>query len=52
MTTLATSSATPLPDTTVLQARLHRAERMNRLKSLGLIMPLILFMVVVFLVPL
>ena len=39
-------------DTESLKAKLHRAERINRLKSLGLILPLIIFLIVVFLVPL
>ena len=39
-------------DTESLKAKLHRAERINRLKSFGLILPLIIFLIVVFLVPL
>ncbi len=39
-------------DTESLKVKLHRAERINRLKSFGLILPLIIFLIVVFLVPL
>ncbi len=39
-------------DTESLKTKLHRAERINRLKSFGLILPLIIFLIVVFLVPL
>lgn len=47
------SDTLPQPvDTESLKAKLHRAERINRLKSFGLILPLIIFLVVVFLVPL
>ena len=37
------SGLSPQLDTTSLQQRLHRAERINRLKSLALIAPLVLF---------
>ncbi len=52
---LSTTITDTLPqpaDTESLKAKLHRAERINRLKSLGLILPLIIFLIVVFLVPL
>ncbi len=45
--TLAPSST----DTSSLQQQLHRAERRNRLKSLALIAPLVLFLLVIFLLP-
>lgn len=38
-------------DRTLLKARLRRAERMKRLKALGLIAPLFLFLLVTFLLP-
>lgn len=48
---LSTTITDTLPqpaDTESLKAKLHRAERINRLKSLGLILPLIIFLIVVF----
>lgn len=52
MSTTITDSLPQPVDTQSLKAKLHRAERINRLKSFGLILPLIVFLVVVFLVPL
>ncbi len=52
---MSTTITDPIPqpaDTQSLKAKLHRAERINRLKSFGLILPLIIFLFVVFLVPL
>ncbi len=52
---MSTTITDPIPqpaDTQTLKAKLHRAERINRLKSFGLILPLIIFLFVVFLVPL
>ena len=45
------SGLSPQLDTTSLQQRLHRAERINRLKSLALIAPLVLFLLLIFLLP-
>ena len=45
--TLAPSST----DTSSLQQQLYRAERRNRLKSLALIAPLVLFLLLIFLLP-
>lgn len=52
MSTTITDTLPQPVDTESLKAKLHRAERINRLKSFGLILPLIIFLVVVFLVPL
>ena len=52
MSNTITDSIPQPADTQTLKAKLHRAERINRLKSFGLILPLILFLFVVFLVPL
>lgn len=45
------SGLSPQLDTRTLQQRLHRAERINRLKSLALIAPLVLFLLLIFLLP-
>ena len=45
------SGLSPQLDTSSLQQRLHRAERINRLKSLALIAPLVLFLLLIFLLP-
>ena len=49
----ATTATGPLSstDTSLLQQQLHRAERRNRLKSLALIAPLALFLLLLFLLP-
>jgi putative spermidine/putrescine transport system permease protein len=49
---VAASEAVMMADGVPLKARLHRAERRNRLRSLALVVPLLLFIIACFVVPL
>ena len=51
-TLLPTSGPILTRDGVPLKVQLHRAERLNRLKSLAMILPLLLFLLLVFLMPL
>ena len=50
-TTATPSGPLSSADTSTLQQQLYRAERRNRFKSLALIAPLVLFLLLIFLLP-